>query len=98
MRRKQCLRIVIALLTFAGSGMVVRGQVQRPIVLKVDHPFVVAGRTLPAGTYTVKRANDANPRVLTFSNMDRRASAIVRPIWGHGGHPDNPTATFEQIA
>ena len=96
--RNQYLRILIALFSVAGSAMVARGQVQNPIVFKADHPFVVAGRNLPPGTYIVKRANDANPRVLTFTNSENQAKAFVLPIWSRGAHDDNVTVTFEQIA
>jgi len=95
--KKQCLRILIALFSVAVSGMVAKGQVQNPIAMTVGHPFVVGGKTLPPGTYTVKRASDANPRVLIFSSLESHSSAIVLPIWGRSGDADNASATFLQI-
>jgi hypothetical protein len=97
MMRKLCLRILIAFFSVAVCGMVAKGQVQNPIALTVGHPFVVAGKTLPAGTYTVKRASDANPKVLIFSSLESHSSAIVLPIWGGGGYADNASVTFVQI-
>jgi len=95
--RKQSLRFLLALAVVAGSAMVARGQAQLPITLKVDHPFVVAEKTLPPGTYTVKRTEYGNPRVLTFSNPRNHVSVMVLPLAGRGAFPHNLSATFEQI-
>ena len=47
--RKQCLRILIALIGVAGLGMAARGQAIDQIVLNVRYEFVVAGKTSVAG-------------------------------------------------
>jgi len=95
--RKRCFGILIAFLSLAGSGAVARAQTQCSLILKVDHPFVVVDKTLPAGTYTIKRANEAEPRVLLFRNSDHGASAIVLPYWRHRPYSLQATVTFEQI-
>ena len=95
--RKRCFGILIAFLSLAGSGAVAKAQTQYSWILKVDHPFVVVDKTLPAGTYTIKRANEAEPRVLLFRNSDHGASAIVLPYWRHRPYSLKATVSFEQI-
>ena len=49
--RRQCLRIVIALIAVAVFGIGVKAQVLDQIEVNIPYQFVVAGKTLPAGTY-----------------------------------------------
>jgi hypothetical protein len=59
--RKQCLRIVIAVTGVAGLCMAARGsQVSDQIQVNIPYEFVVAGKTLPAGTYRVSRLGDTD--------------------------------------
>ncbi|HTP68261.1 MAG TPA: hypothetical protein VMJ35_05095 [Dongiaceae bacterium] len=95
--KKQFLRSLIALCSLAGTAMVAGAQAQQPITLKVDHAFVVAGKILPAGSYTVKRVEDGNPRVLSFSNPKNHISVLVLTIAGRGTFPHNVSATFDEI-
>src|ERR1700689_4475095 len=76
---KQCLRILIALIGVAGLGMAARGQAVDQIVLNIPYKFVVAGKTLPAGTYSVKRLRDGDPDVLILTSFENRTNAIVLP-------------------
>jgi len=47
--RRQCLRIVIALIAVAVFGIGVKAQVLDQIEVNIPYQFVVAGKTLPAG-------------------------------------------------
>jgi len=77
--RKQCLRILIALIGITSLGMAARGQAIDQIVLNIPYEFVVAGKTLPAGTYRVKRLSDTDSSVLILSSFENRTNAIVLP-------------------
>jgi hypothetical protein len=77
MMRKQYLRILIALVGAAGLAKAAKGQVADQIVVNVPHEFVVAGKTLPAGTYRVNRVPNPVGRMLVFSSVENRVSAIV---------------------
>ena len=68
--RKQCLRILIALLSVAGSGMAARAQARDQIVVTIPFEFVVAGKTFPAGTYKVNRVTDTDPRTLILHSFE----------------------------
>ena len=78
--RKLCLRIAVALVSFAGLGITAKAQVVDQVVVTIPFQFVIAGKTLPAGTYRVNRVSDDRWAGLIFSSFENRASAIVHPI------------------
>jgi hypothetical protein len=80
MMKKLCLRIAVALVSFAGLGITVKAQVVDQIVVTIPFQFVVAGKTLPAGTYRVNRVSDDRWAGLIFSSFENHASTLVRPI------------------
>jgi hypothetical protein len=82
MMRKLCLRIAVALVSFAGLGITAKAQdvVVDQVVVTIPFQFVVAGKTLPAGTYHVNRVSDDKWAGLIFSSVENRGSAIVHPI------------------
>ena len=95
--KKQHMRILIALFCVAVSGIAASGQAQKPMSLTVNHSFVLAGKTLPAGTYIVKRVDYSNPRALTFVGQHQHTSVLVMPIAGRGTYAQNITATFDEV-
>jgi hypothetical protein len=96
--RKQCLRILIALIGVASLGMAARGQAIDQIVLNIPYEFVVAGKTLPAGTYRVKRLSDTDPSVLILSSLENRTSAIVLPTTEvDSSSADKVQVSFEEV-
>jgi hypothetical protein len=96
--RKQCLRILIALIGVASLGMAVRGQAIDQIVLNIPYEFVVAGKTLPAGTYRVKRLRDDDPDVLILSSFENRTNAIVLPTTKvDSSSADKVQVSFEEV-
>ena len=95
--RKHCLRILIALFSFAGLGMAARGQVRDQIVVTIPFDFVVDGKTLPAGTYNVNRVTDSNPKTLILHSFGNRTSVIVLPTRIAGGSADKVHVNFERV-
>jgi hypothetical protein len=74
------LRIAVALVSFAGLGITAKAQVVDQVVMTIPFQFVVAGETLPAGTYRVNRLSDDKWEGLILSSFENRAGAIVHPI------------------
>lgn len=62
-----------------------------------QHEFVVAGKTLPAGTYRVVRLSMNNPRALILNSVETRASALVFATQVENSHDDKPKVSFEQV-
>jgi hypothetical protein len=97
MMRKQFLRILIALIGVAGLGMAARGQVSDQIEVNIPYEFVVAGKTLPAGTYRVNRLGDTNEETLVLSSLDSRARVMVLSTTVESTQADKPEVSFEQV-
>ncbi len=93
--KKLCLRIAVALVGFAGLGFTAKAQVPDQIVVTIPFEFVVAGKTLPAGTYRVNRVADDKWEGLIFSSFENRAGAIVHPIQVQSAPADNAKVSFE---
>jgi hypothetical protein len=94
---KQCMRILIALIGVAGLGMAARGQVPDQILVNIPYQFVVAGKTLPAGTYRVNRLSDADHETLILSSFESRARVMVLSTSVESTQADKPEVSFEQV-
>jgi hypothetical protein len=95
MMKKLCLRIAVALVSFAGLGVTAKAQAVDQIIVTIPFEFVVAGKTLPAGTYRVNRVSDDKWEGLILSSFENRASAIVRPIEVESIPDDKAHVSFE---
>lgn len=83
------------LVLLAGSGTA-RASIQDVMVVKVPFPFVVEGRTMPAGQYVVQR-DDSMPSVLMLEGEHgNRAFTFVEtePASGRDPAGDKPTLSF----
>jgi hypothetical protein len=97
MMRKQYLRILIALIGAAGLAKAAKGQSVDQIVVNIPYEFVVAGKTLPAGSYRVDRAPNSIERLLVFSSFDNRTSAIVLATDVENIPADKAQISLEQV-
>jgi hypothetical protein len=97
MMGKQHLRILIALIGVAASGIAVKGQAIDRLVVKVPYEFVVDGKILPAGTYKVDRASGIDDWVLIFSNLEKSTSLIVTPSTVDSKASEQASVSFERI-
>jgi hypothetical protein len=95
MMKKLCLRIAVALVSFAGLGITAKAQVVDQIVVTIPFEFVVAGKTLPAGTYRVNPVSDDRWGGLILSGVENRASAIVLPNEVESAPADKAHVSFE---
>lgn len=71
------VRLFTSLFVLAAFAAGARAQAVDEISINMDHEFVVAGKTLPAGTYKVFRASDSNNRELVISSVENHTGAIV---------------------
>jgi len=94
--KKLCLRIAVALVSFAGLGITAKAQAVDQVVVTIPFEFVVTGKTLPAGTYRVNRVSSGDRWAgLIFSSFENRASAIVHPIEVESTSDDKAHVSFE---
>jgi hypothetical protein len=95
--RKHCLRILIALIGVAGLGMAAKAQVVDQIVVNIPYEFVVAGTTLPAGTYRVERLSNTDSGALILSSFKSSARVMVHSTAVERTQADKPKVSFEQV-
>ena len=95
--RKYYLRILIALIGVAGLGVAAKGQAVDQIVVNIPYEFVVAGKTLPAGTYRVNRVTGTHQKGLIISSFENRVSAIILPTAVENSYADKAEVSFEQV-
>jgi hypothetical protein len=95
MMKKLCLRIAVALVSFAGLGITAKAQVVDQILVTIPFEFVAAGKTLPAGTYRVNRVSDDRWAGLILSSFENRASAIVLPNEVESAPAEKAQVSFE---
>ena len=93
--KKLCLRILVVLVGFAGLGVAAKAQVVDQIVVKIPFQFVVAGTTLPAGTYRVRRVWDETSESLILSSYENNAGVIVLPTEVKSAPTDKTQVSFE---
>jgi len=93
---KKLLRIAVALVGFTGLGITARAQDADQIVVTIPFEFVVAGTTLPAGTYRVNRVGDDRWDGLIFRSFENRAGVIVHPIEVESIPADKTHLSFEK--
>lgn len=95
--RKHCLRILIALIGVAGLGMATRGQIPDQIEVNINHDFVVAGKTLPAGTYRVNRLGDTDQVTLMLTSVESRARVMVNSTAVETTRANRPEVSFQLV-
>jgi hypothetical protein len=95
MMKKLFLRIAMATVGIAGLGIATQAQAVDRIVVSVPFEFVVAGTTLPAGTYRVHRLHDDPSAGLVLTSYQNRVTIAVLPIDVERARANKPELAFE---
>jgi len=74
-----------------------KAQIRGEIVVTLPFDFVVSGKTLPAGTYTLSHFSDDKFAGLILSSHENRTSVFVHPIEIESAHADKPSVSFERV-
>ena len=91
-------RWLMALVGFAGLAMAAQAQEVDHVVVTIPYEFVVAGTTLPAGSYEVRRASSRiESRILLLSSYNNRASVLLVPFKVENARNDKPEVSFERV-
>jgi hypothetical protein len=98
MMKKHCVRILSVFFGFAALAITAKGQTSDQLIVNIPYEFVVAGKTLPAGTYRINRANDRDERVLAISSFENRAAVFVLPSEVAGKtRAEQHSVSFQQV-
>ena len=96
MKRKY-VSILLTLIGVLGMGTVAKAQIRGEIKVTLPFEFVVDGKTLPAGTYTVSRFADDTHEALILSNYEGRTSVFVHPVGVDSASTDKPEVRFQRL-
>ena len=89
--------ILLTLVGLLGLGVAAKAQIRGQIVVTLPFEFVVSGKTLPAGTYTLSRFSDDKFAGLILSSYENRTRVFVHPIETESAHADKPSVSFERV-
>ena len=95
--KKKYSTILVAIICTLGLGVAAKAQARNEIVVTLPFEFVVSGKTLPAGTYTVSRRADDRFEGLILSSYENRTSVFVHPVEIESASADKPQLSFERV-
>src|SRR5208282_622292 len=75
--KKYSAAILTAVFGMATFAMGAKATTSDQLLVKVPYDFVVAGKTLPAGTYRVSRLSFRNIGELAITNLDNNAGVLL---------------------
>jgi hypothetical protein len=94
---KNYARILIAVIVILGLSGAAKAATQDDIIVKLPFEFVAGGKTLPAGTYTVRHLTDDVSGPLILTNRDNGSSVFVLPYVSDHASVDKPQVSFQQV-
>lgn len=95
--KKKFASILLTLICLLGLGVAAKAQTRGKIVVTLPFEFVVSGKTLPAGTYTVSRFADDKSEGLILSSYENRIIVFVHPVEIENASADKPQVSFERV-
>lgn len=95
--KKHFVRLATAFLGFSALAIAAKAQVADQVAINIPYEFVVAGTTLPPGTYRVNRVSDLNENLLVLRSFENRAGVLVISTDVEAARVDKPSFTFEEI-
>jgi hypothetical protein len=91
------IRFLSAFFGLAALAAATRAQAVDQLIVNVPYDFVVAGKTLPAGTYRVNRINDRDINELSISSFENRTGALLISSEVSEAREYKPTLTFQHV-
>ena len=95
--KKHFVSIATAFLGCAILALAATAQAADQLVVRIPYEFVVGGKTLPAGTYRVTRANATDTKELVLTSFENRAGVLIVSDVVEGAQTDKPSLTFQQV-
>src|SRR6266852_9604886 len=95
--KKKYATILVTIICFLGLGVAAKAQTRNEIVVTLPFEFVISGKTLPAGTYTVSRFSDDKFDGVILSNRESGKSVFVHPTEVENTSADKPQVSFERV-
>jgi hypothetical protein len=96
MKRKYA-SVLLALIGLLGMSTAAKAQIRGQVKITLPFEFVVDGKTLPPGTYTVSSFADDKYSGLVLSNYESRVSVFVLPFDVESVSAGEPEITFQRV-
>jgi hypothetical protein len=93
---KKYAKILVTVVFILGLSGVAKAESQDGVIVALPFKFVVGGKTLPAGTYTVRNASDEPSGPLIITNHDSSTSVFVLPYVSEGDSTEHPELDFKR--
>ena len=91
------VRVLSAFFGLAALAAATRAQAIDQIIVDVPYDFVVSGKTLPAGAYRVKRADDRDNHVLAITSVENGGGVLLLSGVVSPTREEKPALGFEVI-
>ena len=88
-------RFLSAFFALAAFAVASQAQATDQVVVNVPYEFVVGTKTLPAGTYTVRRTSSNNVAALSITSFENRAGVLLIATEVSPATEGNPTLSFQ---
>ncbi len=95
--KKICVGFLSAFFGLAALAAATRAQELDQLIVNVPYDFVVSGKTLPAGAYRVKRADDRDNRVLAITSLENHGGVLLLSSIVSSTSEEKPALGFEVI-
>ena len=89
--------VLLTLICLLGLSATAKADIRGQIRVTLPFEFVVDGKTLPAGTYTLSTFSDDKFAGLILSNLDHRIGVFVHPVEIEGASADKPQVSFRRV-
>ena len=95
--KQQWANVLLVITSLFGLAAGAKAETHREVIVKIPHEFVVAGRTLPAGTYTVSRLSDDRLAGLSIASYEQRSGVLVLANQFENRPADDTKISLERV-
>jgi hypothetical protein len=95
--KQQWANVLLVITSLFGLAAGAKAETHREVIVKIPYEFVVAGRTLPAGTYTVSRLSDDRLAVLSIASYEQRSGVLVLANQFENRPADDTKISLERV-
>lgn len=88
------VRFLSAFSVLAGLAAAGRAQTVDQVNVNIPYEFVAAGKTLPAGTYRIRRVSDGDVAELSLTSFENRAGVLLVASEVSPASQGKPTLSF----
>lgn len=95
--KQQWTNALLIITSLFGLAAGAKAETHREVIVKIPYAFVVAGRTLPAGTYTISRLSDDRLAGLSVASYEERSGVVVLANQFESRPADDAKIRFEHL-